>query len=160
MQDLIALYRHNAWANRKVFDLAFGVDAALLAAPAPGTRDTVTGTLKHLARVEYGYLAMMEQRAAEPRQEYEARDFSWFSGHLDDVALGYQQLLASATDELLDRDMGIPWFDFPISVREGLRQVLTHSAQHRSQVLSWLSARGIETPDLDYALMLGEGVRP
>ena len=33
----------------------------------------------------------------------------------------------------------MPWFTFQLTARKGLRQVLTHSAQHRSQVLSWLS---------------------
>ena len=66
------------------------------------------------------------------------------------------RLLESSTPEALDFDLGIPWFKFPVSAREGLRQILTHSAQHRSQVLSWLSAKGIQTPDLDYVLMLQE----
>jgi uncharacterized damage-inducible protein DinB len=43
-----------------------------------------------------------------------------------------------------------------VTVRDGLLQVLSHSAQHRSQVLSWLSSQGVETPDLDYVLMLQE----
>jgi hypothetical protein len=42
------------------------------------------------------------------------------------------------------------------TARDGLLQVLTHSSQHRSQVLSWLSAQGVRTPDLDYVVMLGE----
>jgi uncharacterized damage-inducible protein DinB len=32
----------------------------------------------------------------------------------------------------------------------------TMRRQHRSQVLSWLSAQGVATPDLDYVLMLDE----
>jgi uncharacterized damage-inducible protein DinB len=52
--------------------------------------------------------------------------------------------------------LNVPWFTFQVTAREGLWQVLTHSAQHRSQVLSWLSAQGVETPDLDYVLMLRE----
>jgi uncharacterized damage-inducible protein DinB len=43
-----------------------------------------------------------------------------------------------------------------MTCRDGLLHVLTHSAQHRSQVLSWLSTQGLATPDLDYVLMLRE----
>jgi len=75
MQDLIELFRHNAWANAGVFNLVVALDADLLEGQAPGTR--VIG-------------------------------------------------------------------------------MMTHSAQHRSQVLSWLSAKGVPTPDLDYVLMLQE----
>jgi hypothetical protein len=42
----------------------------------------------------------------------------------------------------------------PVTARDGLLQVLTHSSQHRAQVLSWLSAQGVPTPDLDYVVML------
>jgi uncharacterized damage-inducible protein DinB len=52
MQDLIELFRHNTWANAKVFDLAAGLDSQLVNEAAPGTRDTVLGTLAHLAAVE------------------------------------------------------------------------------------------------------------
>src|SRR5438874_7628013 len=60
MQELIDLYRHNAWANERVFALAQDVEAGLLEADAPGTRGTVKGTLAHLARVEYLYLTMTQ----------------------------------------------------------------------------------------------------
>ncbi len=160
MQDLVDLYRHNAWANAKVFDVALARDAQQLEADAAGTRGSVTDTLTHLARVEHAYLAMMEQREPEERERYLAHDLAWFRQHVQDVGAGFLQMLARATSEDLQRDMRIPWFDFPVTVRDGLLQVLTHSAQHRSQVLSWLSSQGVETPDLDYVLMLKEARTP
>lgn len=57
---LIELFRHNTWANAKVFDLAASLDSQLVTEVAPGTRDTVLGTLAHLAAVEYAYLGMLE----------------------------------------------------------------------------------------------------
>jgi uncharacterized damage-inducible protein DinB len=159
MQDLIALFRHNAWANARVFDLVVGLDQELLEGEAPGTRDTVRGTLAHLVRVEDAYLAMTERRdraSLGSSDEYMAHGLEWFSVRIRDVGAAYMQLLESSSPETLEVDLGIPWFKFPVSAREGLRQTLTHSAQHRSQVLSWLSAKGIPTPDLDYVLMLRE----
>jgi len=156
VQDLLDLYRHNAWANRKVFDVALGQSPEQLRADAAGTRGSVSDTLTHLARVEYAYLVMMERRQPEQRETYLAHDLAWFRDHVQELGQGYLQLLASATADDLQRDMRIPWFDFPVTVRDGLLQVLSHSAQHRSQVLSWLSSQGVETPDLDYVLMLQE----
>src|SRR6185295_4012846 len=78
MQDLLDLYRHNTWANRKVFDVALARDDAELRADAAGTRGSVGDTLTHLARVEYAYLAMMQQRSPEERQQYLAHDLAWF----------------------------------------------------------------------------------
>jgi uncharacterized damage-inducible protein DinB len=163
MQDLIELFRHNTWANARVFHLVAGLDPKLLEGEAPGTRDTVTGTLGHLVRVEDAYLAMTERRAPESLRssdEYMARGLAWFSLRAREVGAAYVAVLEASTPEALEFELGIPWFNFPVSAREGLRQTLTHSAQHRSQVLSWLSAQGIKTPDLDYVLMLRERRAP
>jgi len=159
MQDLLELFRYNTWANARVFDLVLGLDPVLLDGEAPGTRDTATGTLGHLVRVEDAYLAMTEQCAREAlgsNDEYMARGLEWFSTRVREVGAAYVQLLGASSPAALEFDLGIPWFNFPVTAREGLRQTLSHSAQHRSQVLSWLSARGVPTPDLDYVLMLKE----
>jgi uncharacterized damage-inducible protein DinB len=163
MQDLIELFRHNTWANAKVFDLAASVDSQLVTEVAPGTRDTVLGTLGHLAAVEYAYLGMLEGHPPQSRQEVQtwaAHDLSWFPEQMRDLGDRFVRLLESSTPQTLAAPLNVPWFTFRLTAREGLRQVLTHSAQHRSQVLSWLSARGTDTPDLDYVLMLREERTP
>jgi len=163
MQELIDLFRHNSWANGKVFDLVAGLDATMLEVEAPGTQSTVTSTLAHLARVEYAYLAMLEQRpsaSVESGDAYRAHDLGWFRTNVQELGAAYLTLLGASTPEGLGRALAIPWFRFPVTAREGLLQVLTHSAQHRSQVLSWLSTRGVPTPDLDYVLMLREMRQP
>ena len=158
MQELIDLYRHNAWANERVFALAQDMEASLLEAGAPGTRDTVKGTLAHLARVEYLYLTMIQgkpRESVEPREDYEAHDLAWMRRHLQEIGEEFVRVIETATPDVLARRLDIA-VKFPVTARDGLLQVLTHSSQHRSQVLSWLSTQGIPTPDLDYVLMLGE----
>jgi uncharacterized damage-inducible protein DinB len=98
----------------------------------------------------------MEQRTPEDRETFHAHDLGWFREHVQDLGRGFIGLLESASAETLRRDLRVPWFNFELTVRDGLLQVLSHSAQHRSQVLSWLSASGVSTPDLDYVLMLRE----
>jgi uncharacterized damage-inducible protein DinB len=159
MQELIDLYRHNVWANERVFALAETVEARLLEADAPGTRGTVKGTLAHLARVEYLYLTMIEGKPRESVESYEAygaHDLAWMRRHLHASSEGFVRAIESATPEAFARRLDIPVLPFPVTARDGLLQVLTHSSQHRAQVLSWLSAQGVPTPDLDYVLMLGE----
>jgi hypothetical protein len=65
MQELIDLYRHNGWANERVFAVAQNVDASLLEVDAAGTRGTVKATLAHLARVEYVSLTMIQGKPRE-----------------------------------------------------------------------------------------------
>src|SRR5258708_6065274 len=91
MQELSDLYRHNAWANDRVFGVAEEVDACLLEVEAAGTRDTVKGTLAHLARVEYVYLSLIEgksRESLESREEYDRHDLSWIRRHLQHIAEG------------------------------------------------------------------------
>ncbi|MGH2457769.1 MAG: DinB family protein [Chloroflexota bacterium] len=52
--------------------------------------------------------------------------------------------------------LSVPWIKAPLTARDGLLQVLTHSGQHRAQVFSVLGARGIDVPGLDYVMMLEE----
>ena len=159
MQELIDLYRHNAWANERVFALAQDLKAGLLEANAPGTRDTVRGTLAHLARVEYLYLTMIEGKpraSVESPEAYAAHDLAWMRRHLQEIGAGFVRAIETATPEVLERRLDLPVLRYPVTARDGLLQVLTHSSQHRSQVLSWLSAQGVSTPDLDYVLMLDE----
>jgi uncharacterized damage-inducible protein DinB len=142
-----------------VFDLAAGLDETLVQAEAPGTRDTVAGTLAHLATVEYAYLGMIEGRPPQSREaviSWSKHELNWFPAEMRELGNGYLHLLESSTPDALDRPLNVPWFEFQMTTREGLLQVLSHSAQHRSQVLSWLAAQGISTPDLDYVVMLGE----
>ncbi len=158
-QDLVELFRHNTWANGLVFDLAAGLDADLVKREAPGTRDTVLGTLAHLASVEYAYLSLLEDRAPSSFDEirrWAAHDLTWFPDQMHQIGASFVKLLEASSAEQLARPLNTPWFDFTLTARDGFIQVLTHSAQHRSQVLSWLSAQGIHTPDLDYVVMLRE----
>jgi uncharacterized damage-inducible protein DinB len=159
MQNLLDLFRHNAWANARVFGLAAALGDRLVDADAPGTQGTVHSTLAHLARVERAYLRLIQQAdlaSLEPRETYQSHDLTWFLDEVDDLGSAYEAAIQASTPDSLARDLPIPWFAFPVTAREGLLQVLTHSAQHRSQVLSWLATQGMETPDLDYVVMLGE----
>ncbi len=159
-RTLAALYRYNAWANRRVFDTVLGVNAARLDAQAGGTYGSITGTLKHHVGVEDVYLTMLSGREQpnDPAglEQYMAQSLHWFAARAAEVAEGYQTLLASADDSFLDAPLRVPWFDFPLTKHDGLLQVLSHSAQHRAQVLSVLGAQGIDVPGVDYVEMVGD----
>jgi hypothetical protein len=46
--------------------------------------------------------------------------------------------------------VAIPWFERDFTVAQCLRQVLTHSANHRADINQWLPRFGIESTDVDY----------
>jgi hypothetical protein len=58
----------------------------------------------------------------------------------------------------LDGTFHIPWFARDFTLATGLRQVLTHSGNHRADVNQWLPRFGVESADVDYiGLALAEG---
>jgi uncharacterized damage-inducible protein DinB len=159
---LAEMYRYNTWANERVFAACAGLDASALREEAPGTAGTIAETLKHLVSVEDAYLAMLKGQqlgGRGDREAYFAQDVAWFAARVAPLGEGYQTLLAAEGGASLDRTLAIPWFDFPVTAREGLLQVLSHSAQHRSQVLSVLGARGVEAPNIDYVALVGAARR-
>jgi len=157
MSILADFYRYNAWANARVFAACAGQDAAALRQDAGGTLGSIEQTLKHLVGVEDVYLLMLQGQApgqGEEREAYVAHDLAWFAQRTAQIGAGYQRLLAAQSEALLERALVVPWFDVPLTSRDGLLQVLSHSAQHRAQVLSTLGAQGVETPNIDYVFMV------
>lgn len=155
--DLPELFRYNAWANSRVCETCAEADPQLLTMPAPGTIGTVLATLAHLTRMEEAYCALLQKDSVapmEPREAFESRDVAALGRRLDELGATFGAWLRTATPEELARRLPITWLEFEVSAREALLQVLSHSAQHRSQVLSALGAQGVEVPDLDYVLLL------
>jgi uncharacterized damage-inducible protein DinB len=157
------LYQYNRWANAKVFGVCRDLDSGVLTAAAPGSTGSLDHTLKHLVSVEDAYLAMLQDQRLEPREtmaSYFAHDVAWFAERAAQIGDAYLALLPTFDDTRLDSALAVPWFDFPLTKRDGLFQVLSHSSQHRSQVFSVLGAGGLTVPDLDYVEMLKQRLLP
>lgn len=146
-------FAYNAWANAEVFGVTAGMDREQLEVAAPGTFGTLAETLKHIARVEEAYLHLLRDGTLEgmtDRAAYFDHDLDWFAGRQARLGDDYDDLLARADESFLDGALDVPWFDLPLTRRDGLLQVLSHSAWHRAQVFSSLGAQGLQVPDLDY----------
>jgi uncharacterized damage-inducible protein DinB len=158
-RSLSRLHAYNTWASARVFATCQALDQAQLEAGAPGTYGTIEDTLRHMVGVEHAYSLMLRDlpRDDEAAQDaFYARDLTWHAAHAAELGVVYQDILAAADAAYLDAPLHVPWFDFALTRRDGLLQVLTHSAQHRAQVFSVLGEHGIETPDLDYVQLVNE----
>jgi uncharacterized damage-inducible protein DinB len=159
MQTLDMLFRYNAWANNRVFEVVSQLDAATLGQDAQGTVGSIGETLKHMVGVEEVYLAMLRGSrpdSAGSREAYFAHDLSWFAQRSAELGGRYVELVREMDEVAARRPLSVPWLDVPLTAQDGLVQVLTHSAHHRAQVFSTLGERGQRVPDLDYVLMLQE----
>lgn len=159
--ELAELHRFNAWANRSLLAGVRRLDPAQLDAQRDGMYDTIRGVLVHAAQVELSYLRMVR---SEPRErlsrelsldEIERIVLEADAGLIEEARSAAAQGSGSGSPE---RRVRIPWFERDFTVRQCLRQVLTHSANHRADVNGWLPLFGLESTDQDYIDMaLAEG---
>ena len=154
VEELAELHRFSAWANRNLLAGVRRLDPGRLDEQRPQMYDTIRGVLVHTAQVELAYLRMVRE---EPRELLSRElELDEIAGVLDDTGAGLVEV-ASSLPALSARRVRIPWFDRDFSVRQCLRQVLTHSANHRADVNGWLPAFGVASTDQDYIdLALGE----
>ena len=151
MDELAELHRFNAWANRSLIAAARRLSAEQLEEQQAGMYGTVLGVLRHLAQVEHADLTMMR----DGRRELPAADsLVEIERALEASGAGLVDLAGSASP---DATFHIPWFQRDFTVPQGLRQVLTHSANHRADVNQWLPRFGVDSARQDYVLMVLEG---
>lgn len=153
------LYAHNAWANARTLAACQNLDAQQLDERAPGTYGTIEDTIRHMVGVEDAYIHMLRDQPLSDMgatDAYYAQDLAWFTQRSARLAREYADLVSSIGADALVSPLRVPWFDFALTKHDGLIQVLTHSGQHRAQILSVLGERGIDVPNLDYVAFVEE----
>jgi uncharacterized damage-inducible protein DinB len=153
MHELAELHRFNAWANRSLLAGVRQLRQEQLVERREDMYDTVIGVLGHLAMVEFSYLHLMRAAPFEPPEG--TRSLEGVERVLERTGPGLVEL---ADSDRLDATFHIPWFGRDFTLAQGLRQVLTHSTNHRADVNQWLPRFGVESTPVDYiALALAEG---
>jgi uncharacterized damage-inducible protein DinB len=144
MEELAELHRFNAWANRSLLAAVRQLDPAQLSEQRDGMYDSIEEVLSHLAMVEIVYLHMIRE---EPYERRPRMTLEQVEQVLAETGVG---LVEAARTRPPEQRVHIPWFerDFPVPVC--LRQVLTHSSNHRADVNQWLPRFGVDSAPVDY----------
>jgi len=145
MEELAELHRFNAWANRSLLAGVRQLRTAQLEERQEGMYDSVQGVLGHVAQVEFVYLRMI--RGLESKRLNPGLTLDELEAALAETDAG---LVAEARSRSPEERVRIPWFERDFAVSQCLRQVLTHSANHRADINGWLPRFGIESTDQDY----------
>jgi uncharacterized damage-inducible protein DinB len=151
MQELAVLHRFNLWANANLLAAVRKLPPEQLSERREGMYDSVLNVLGHFAAVEAAYLSLMRSESFEPGDRS-------LDGLEQSLAASGRALVELADSAPLDGSFHIPWFGRDFTVATGLRQVLTHSANHRADINQWLPRFGVESARVDYIeLALAEG---
>lgn len=152
-EHLIEIFRHNRWANLKLFDWCAGLDDGLLDASAPGTYGTAKATLVHLVGAEERYIEYLtgELMPEERRLRLDAR-FPGLEVLRERMAASGERLVEIAASTLDDHVLvGTRLDGTPYRIRATtlLVQAIHHAAEHRTHVMAVISQHGIDAPETD-----------
>jgi uncharacterized damage-inducible protein DinB len=145
-EALVDLYRHKSWATVSLIEFCEGVGDEVLDATTPGTYGTIRDTLRHLVGAEEGYFFRLTgKRFSEPMPE----------GPVPLPDLAERIRVLSPHWEALARDAFVAVRK--VTTTDGwqlagavvMAQAIHHADDHRTHVMSVLSANGVEGPDLD-----------
>ena len=143
------LFRHNQWANVRLFEACAGLTDEQLDQKIVGTYGSIRNTLEHIARSEAGYLHRITTGQPLPRDVnapvQTARDL------LESVRSSGAGFVAAAPAVAAGASVTIDWQGRPRAVPLVvlLTQAINHATEHRSQIMATLTQLGITPPDLD-----------
>lgn len=143
------LFRHNLWANTRLFEVCARLTEDQLNQKILGTYGSIHDTLAHIARSEAGYLHRI--RTGQPLR----RDASAPVPSIDDLLASIresgQALVDVAPSVTAGDSVTIDWEGSPRAVPCVilLTQAINHATEHRSQVMATLTQIGIEPPSVD-----------
>ena len=136
------LFRHNLWANLRLFDACVRLDDAQLDHSDPGTYGSIRSTLTHLMRSEERYLFFLlgqeHDRDAEPPMAELMERVRESGQALIQVAVSIQPDTQARVGEKAEL--------IPATIV--LLQTIQHGSEHRTHVATLLGQLGIIPPPL------------
>lgn len=145
---IILLFRHNLWANLRLFEQCAALPSEQLTATIVGAYGSIGDTLQHIVRAEQGYYARISTGRRLDRPENPPP--MTFAEMLESLRRTGEGLIEWAPKVQAGDTVEIDWDgvlrDVPKSIL--LTQVINHATEHRAQVMTTMTQLGIEPPDL------------
>ena len=149
-ESLIELFRHNAWANERLFDACEGLSDAQLDATVAGTFGSIRDTLAHIVGAQERIAAALAE--TEPVNVIRERDpFPGVAALRDADRTSGDALVELAARAETGATVTTTWRgeEYTLPVWLLLVQAINHATEHRTQVAAILTQQGIEPPGMD-----------
>ncbi len=161
-QDILALYRYNAWSTAKILEAASGITPEQFLAPAPVPHGSLRGTLVHALFAEWLWRQRWEGAPAADR--WKPEDFPTFDSLRARWAGEEARLMQFVTDvseeRLSSRLKYISTEGFPHerALWETMAHLVNHGTQHKTEAAMILTGFGRSPGDIDLIVYLNDGV--
>ena len=149
-ESLVELFKHNAWANQRLFDACEGLSDAQLDATIAGTFGSIRSTLMHIVGAQERFAVALAE--AGPVVEIRERGpFPGLAALRDSARTSGEALAGLAAHAHSGATATTTWrgeaYTLPVWVL--LAQAINHATEHRAQVSAILTQQGIEPPTMD-----------
>ena len=146
---LTTLFRHNLWANLRLFELCTDLTDEQLEATMTGTYGSIHDTLRHIVSAEQAYFSRIS--TGQPYQFPQDAAPMTIAEMIEAVRTTGTGFIEWAPKVEPDDTVELSWEGTPRAVPKTiiLTQVINHATEHRAQIMAILTQVGIQPPDLD-----------
>ena len=148
-EPIDTLFRHNLWANTKLFEQCALLSEEQLNSTVIGTYGSIFDTLEHIANAERSYWHRL--KTGQPFRKPEGAPKPTIAElQVSILSSGAGLIEIAPTIQPLD-GVEVNWEGSPRTVPNAviLTQVINHATEHRAQIMVMLTQLGIQPPELD-----------
>ncbi|MGZ3673774.1 MAG: DinB family protein [Ktedonobacterales bacterium] len=159
-QDILVLYRYNAWSNAKIIGAAANLTQEQFLAPAPVPHGNLQATLIHASFAEWVWRKRWEGIPSNP--SWEPQDFPTFESLRSRWAEEEAALLSfvsGLTDDRLYRSfhyISTEGYPHERVLWEAMAHLVNHGTQHKTEAAAILTSMGHSPGDIDLIVYLNE----
>ena len=159
-QDILILYKYNAWSNAKILNAASDITQEQYLAPAPFPHGGLRGTLVHALFAEWVWCNRWE--GIPPTSKLKPEEFPTFASLRARWAVEETRLMkfvADLTDERLYSKFkytSTEGYPYEKVLWEAMAHLVIHGTQHRTEAAAILTGIGHSPGDIDLIVFLNE----
>ena len=145
---LTNIFRHNLWANLRLFKVCETLNNEQLDTSLPGTYGSIRDTLEHILRAERSYLSRISTGELYPHpKDAPPMTIPEMTEAIQETSEG---LLEWAGKVGAIDTVRLEWEGTPRDVPKTtiLTQVINHATEHRAQIMVIMTQLGVEPPDV------------
>ena len=148
-ETIDTLFRHNAWANARLFEVCTGLSEEQLNTSITGAFGSIRDTLQHIANAERSYLHRIT--TGQPYRRPENAPPPSVADLLASVRESGAAFIIAAPKVQANDGVEVDWEGMPRRVPCAVlvTQAINHATEHRAQIMATLTQLGVQPPDLD-----------
>ena len=146
---LVEFVLYSQWANQQLLAICMNLGEDLLTAEIPGAYGTIPNTFGHILSAEASFLKRIHGTYPQPAFKWEevpsVAQMATYAAQVGEAFMDTLQRVPP-TQNVHEEENGLT-FDY--QARQLFMSLVYHGIAHRTDITTFLNARGVELPELD-----------